>query len=293
MKKYKAIIFDWDGTAVMNRTTPIDEVKPLLIKLLEQGIILIIISGTTYDKIANGELHKHFPAGLLKNLYLGLGRGAFNYGFDKHGNPTVLSEAIPEISELSKIHEVSFLVHQYLLEQHQMQTDIVFSRPNYCKINLMVDHDRGDRFFLSGNEIEMVNQLLEQHSFKGGLPGLIEKAKEISEEHGIKLKATCDAKYLEIGPTTKADNVSYFLNHVVFPRNIAISDCVFWGDEFANLAFGVKGSDAEMIVEEASGADFFDVSESPADLPEVVKHIGDGPAGFVRFLQSQLISAKK
>ena len=54
-KKYKAIFFDWDGTAVMSRQAPVEETVQAMKPLLQKGIKLIIVSGTTYDKIAGGE----------------------------------------------------------------------------------------------------------------------------------------------------------------------------------------------------------------------------------------------
>ena len=60
MKTYKAIFFDWDGTAVRSRKEPADKVAACMKPLLEKGVKLIIISGTTYDKIAEGRLHGYF-----------------------------------------------------------------------------------------------------------------------------------------------------------------------------------------------------------------------------------------
>ena len=80
-KKYKAIFFDWDGTAVLSRKAPVDEAVAAMKPLLEQGTKLAIISGTTYENIAGGEIEKYFTKNQLNNLYLGLGRGAYNYSF--------------------------------------------------------------------------------------------------------------------------------------------------------------------------------------------------------------------
>ena len=96
MKKYKAIFFDWDGTAVLSRTAPVDEVVVPMKKLLAQGIRLVIVSGTTIENIAKGKLHEYFTPEELKNLYMGLGRGAFNYAYDQAGQPFHLSHKNPE-----------------------------------------------------------------------------------------------------------------------------------------------------------------------------------------------------
>ena len=78
-KKYKAIFFDWDGTAVTSRTAPVEDAVVAMKPLLQQGTKLVIVSGTTYDKIAGGKFHTYFTEEEQKNLFFGLGRGAYNY----------------------------------------------------------------------------------------------------------------------------------------------------------------------------------------------------------------------
>ena len=82
MKHYKAIFFDWDGTAVLSRKAPVEDAVNAMRPLLDKGVKLCIVSGTTYENIAGGKLHSHFTPKQLENLYLGLGRGAFDYGYD-------------------------------------------------------------------------------------------------------------------------------------------------------------------------------------------------------------------
>ena len=47
----------------------------------DKGVKLCIVSGTTYENIAGGKLHSYFTPKQLENLYLGLGRGTFDYGY--------------------------------------------------------------------------------------------------------------------------------------------------------------------------------------------------------------------
>ena len=113
-KKYKGIFFDWDGTAVLSRKAPVEEIVKAMGPLLDQ----------------------------LEHLYLGLGRGAFNYRYE-NGQEIVFSDMLPDRKLLSDIHRICFDIHMELLEKYGMNTDIVFSRPNYCKIDLMVENQRG------------------------------------------------------------------------------------------------------------------------------------------------------
>ena len=55
-----------------------------------------------------------------------------------------------------RIDKAAFDVHKYLLKHYNFRTDIVFSRPNYCKVDLMVGMDREDKLYLQNDEIGKV-----------------------------------------------------------------------------------------------------------------------------------------
>lgn len=286
-KRYKAIFFDWDGTAVKTRKEPADKAEDLMKPLLDKGVKLIIISGTTYDKIADGRLHEYFTVKELDNMYLGLARGAYNYSF-KNGQPMIHREFLPGLEEKLRIHDSVFRLHQHLLSEYGVESDIVFTRPNYCKLDLMVEYDRCDSLFLQEGETEMVQKILREHGITEGLSGLMDIAERIGREAGIAVKATTDAKYLEIGLTTKSDNVDYFMDRVLIPEGISKFECCFWGDEYLYLDEGIPGSDAYMITEKTRGADFYDVSDIEGKRPEEVKRTGGGTERFHLFLREQI-----
>ena len=150
--RYKANFFDWDGTAVESREAPADKVTGLMRQLLASGVVMVIISGTTYDKIADGKLERYFTEKELANLYLGLGRGACNYSF-KNGEPVLQEDSILGLEDKLKIHKGVFRIHQYLLEKYSLNSDIVFTRPNYCKLDLMAEHCRNGRLYLQDGEV--------------------------------------------------------------------------------------------------------------------------------------------
>ena len=54
LKQYKAVFFDWDGTAVTSRTAPAEAAVSAMRPLLEKGVKLAIVSGTTLENIAGG-----------------------------------------------------------------------------------------------------------------------------------------------------------------------------------------------------------------------------------------------
>lgn len=287
MKRFQAIFFDWDGTAVVSRTAPAEDVVDAMRPLLEQGVRLCIISGTTYENIASGKLHVFFDEKQQKNLFLGLARGAVNYRFEE-GRPVPFGVQSQDISQILRIHDAAYAVHRRLLEQYGLPTDIVFSRPGYCKIDLMVAHTRVDRMFLQPNEIARLRNLLVEHGIPGGLHGLTELACEIALEcTGERLYATADAKYLELGCHTKRGNVTAVWQELQCRGKLEASEVCIWGDEFLEVDSGVWGSDAAMLVPELGKASCFDVSDTDGIRPKRVRRLGGGPETFLSFLRAQ------
>lgn len=287
MKKYKAIFFDWDGTAVVSRKAPVDEVIKPMKKILNSGVKLAIISGTTIENIAGGNLEEYFEKAELENLFLGLARGAYNYKFDENNKPYIFSHMIPNKEETIKIHEICFRIHEELYKKYDFKTDIVFSRPNYCKIDLMVDNNRGENLFFQDNELESLKVILDSHGFKDGLIGLINLAEEIGERYGVSVVATTDAKYLEVGLSNKSNNVNMIIKDFQEKYDILPNECCYWGDEYLELDKGIFGSDSFMITEKTKDGDFFDVSNANGIRPEQVKLLGGGVSAFIQFLEEQ------
>lgn len=283
MKQYKAIFFDWDGTAVLSRKAPVEDAVNAMRPLLEKGVKLAIISGTTYENIAGGKLESYFTPKQLQNLYLGLGRGAYDYGFDAEGKPVLLANRVPDAKGILAIHDACYRIHRVLLEQYSMNTDIVFSRPNYCKIDLMPENNRGDNLFLQEGEAEKLQRILTSHGIES-IETLIKMAESFGTDK-MPLRATTDAKYLEVGPTGKSDNADALFERFGFDAE----DCCFWGDEFIGVTDSIFGSDAGMLTGKTCNADFFDVSNLSGTRPKHVKVLKGGICTFLDFLKAQLI----
>lgn len=286
MKQYKAIFFDWDGTAVMSRRAPVEEAVAAMAPLLEKGVKLAIVSGTTIENIAGGKIESFFTPKQLDNLYLGLGRGAYNYAF-KDGKPYVFADVIPDVKTLCDVHRICFDIHLELKEKYGFDTDIVFTRPNYCKIDLMVYNQRGENLFMQENELEMLKYSLKEHGIEGGLQGLIDLSVEIGKRYGIDVAPTCDAKYLEVGLSSKSDNANTIFGVLNREFGIQAEECSFWGDEFVGIEPGIFGSDSFMRTETTAAGDFFDVSNVSGERPEGVETLGGGIQTFLNFLRQQ------
>ncbi|WP_415329562.1 HAD family hydrolase [Clostridium perfringens] len=286
-KGYRAIFFDWDGTAVTSRKAPVDEIVSRMKGLLNKGIKLAIISGTTIENIAGGRLQDYFTEKELENLFLGLGRGAYNYKFNKNKNLELFNSMIPEKSVLLDVHKACFDIHMKLLEDYDYKTDIVFSRPNYCKIDLVVDNNRGEQLFLQENEVDILKENLTRHGFNEGILELIKISEEIGKKYGLDLVVTTDAKYLEVGVSSKSDNVNTILRYFKDEFGILPEECSFWGDEYIGIDEGLYGSDSFMITDSSKSGDFFDVSNLKGKRPEEVIILSGGVERFLEFLSSQ------
>ena len=285
-KKYKGIFFDWDGTAVLSRKAPVEEIVKAMGPLLDQKVNLVIVSGTTMENIAGGKLDSYFTKEQLVQRLLGLGRGAFNYRYE-NGQEIVFSDMLPDRKLLSDIHRICFDIHMELLEKYGMNTDIVFSRPNYCKIDLMVENQRGDNLFMQENELDLLKDCLKKHGVEGGLQGLLDISEAAGARYGITVKPTCDAKYLEVGISSKSDNVDRILEYLEEKEGISPQECSFWGDEYVGIEEGIYGSDSFMKTGKTADGEFFDVSEVPGKRPEGVVQLGGGVERFLEFLKEQ------
>ena len=84
-----------------------DQAVAAMKPLLNQGVRLVIVSGTTIENIAGGRIEKYFSEKELDNLYLGLGRGAYNYAF-RDGEPFLFHDMLPDAENLEKIHRICF-----------------------------------------------------------------------------------------------------------------------------------------------------------------------------------------
>ncbi|EOS23426.1 hypothetical protein C806_02931 [Lachnospiraceae bacterium 3-1] len=289
LKKYKAVFFDWDGTAVMSRKAPVEEAVKAMAPLLDEGVKLAIISGTTIENIAGGEIEKYFTEKQLANLYLGLGRGAYNYMFQE-GKPCCFQNMIPEERILLNIHRICFDIHMELKEKFGFDTDIVFSRPNYCKIDLMVNNERGDNLFLQESELDILKKVMAEHGMEGGIKQLMDLADEIGKKYQVTVVPTCDAKYLEVGISSKSDNVNAIFGRIQEETDIKPEECAYWGDEYVGIEEGIFGSDSFMYTSVTASGDFFDVSDiNSKNRPDWVRIIGGGVDSFLKFLCGQII----
>ena len=112
-------------------------------------------------------------------------------------------------------------------------------------------------------------------------------SKQTGKKYGIDVAPTCDAKYLEVGVTSKSDNVNVILEKICAENNIKPEECTYWGDEYVGIEKDIFGSDSFMKTEKSQNGDFYDVSEVTGERPSGVQKIGGGVDRFLCFLHEQ------
>lgn len=282
-RRFEAAVFDWDGTAVPDRTADATAVRLLIEELCARGFDVGIVSGTNVDNV-DGQLRAR-PEGPGR-LYLCLNRGSEVFEVGPAGPDLVHRRlATPEEDEaLTRTAEQTV----ERLAALGLHAEIVSQRLNRRKIDLIPEPQWADPPKARISELlAAVEDRLARRGLLGGLPAIVELARAASLEAGLSdPRITTDAKHVEIGLTDKADSAKWLLERLwlrgIGPRGILVA-----GDEFGPLG-GVRGSDAFMLVAGTERATVVSVGAEPLGVPDEVIHLGGGPERFLELLADQL-----
>jgi trehalose/maltose hydrolase-like predicted phosphorylase len=281
-RRFEAIVFDWDGTAVADRSADASDARSLIEDLCAAGVHIAVVSGTHVGNV-DGQLRAR-PAGPGR-LYLALNRGSELYEVGADGPALVARTEATAEEDAALTRAAEKTVTR--LSARGLEARIVSQRLNRRKIDLIPEPEWDDPPKARIDELLIAVQ---QRLHDAGIDGLVavsELACEIAYEEGLEApKITSDAKHVEIGLTDKADSaraVFAQLWHLgIDPELVLIG-----GDEFGPLG-GMPGSDALMLVPEADAATVFSVGVEPNGVPDGVVQLRGGPDAFVTLLRDQL-----
>jgi trehalose/maltose hydrolase-like predicted phosphorylase len=281
-RRFEAIVFDWDGTAVPNRMADAGDVKALAEALSAAAVDLIIVSGTGVENV-DGQLRAR-PAG-PGELHLCLNRGSEVFAVDRAGARLVhRREASPDEDRLLSA-AAELTVER--LAAHGLTTQIVAQRLNRRKIDLIPLPAWADppKARIS-NLVAAVEARLRVAGF-ATLGEVIATARTAAHDVGLlDVRVTSDGKHVEIGLTDKSDSARWAFGHL-WERGIGPGLVLIAGDEFGPLG-GQPGSDSLMLIPEAIRAAAVSVGVEPGGVPAAVNRLAGGPASFHRILQDQL-----
>ncbi|HEX2292035.1 MAG TPA: hypothetical protein VHH55_01900, partial [Gaiellaceae bacterium] len=275
-RRFEAVVFDWDGTAVPDRSADASALRAIVEELCALGLELAVITGTHVGNV-DGQLGAR-PAGPGR-LHLLVNRGSEVYRADENGLHLLLRREATDEENLALDRAADAAVSE--LARRGFRAEIVAERLNRRKIDLVPDWADPPKA-----EIAELLRTVESRLSQAGVRGLraaVGLALDAARAEGLHdPRVTSDAKHIEVGLTDKSDSTGWVLAHL-WRRGIAPGQILVAGDEFGPLG-GLPGSDSSLLVEEAPAVT---VGVEPTGVPEGVFHLAGGPERFLELLADQ------
>jgi trehalose/maltose hydrolase-like predicted phosphorylase len=279
-RRFEAVVFDWDGTAVTDRGADAAELCTLVEELCAHGLDLAVVTGTHVANV-DGQLGAR-PVGPGR-LVLCVNRGS--EVFEATGRGLRLIERRSATAAEDAALDAAAHATATELRRRGLEVDVVANRLNRRKIDLIPDWREPPKAVLA----ELL-AAVEDRLHCGGVAGLADAvaiALDAAAAAGLpKARVTSDAKHLEIGLTDKADAAQWVFRDLAC-RGIGPGLVLVAGDEFGPLG-GLPGSDAVLLVPEAGRATAVSFGAEPTGTPPGVVALGGGPEAFRRLLADQL-----
>jgi trehalose/maltose hydrolase-like predicted phosphorylase len=281
-RRFEAVIFDWDGTAVPDRDSDAAELRALIEELCARGLDLIVITGTHVGNV-DGQLRAR-PAGPGR-LYFCVNRGSEVFAANEDGIELLYRrEATPE-EEAALDAAAAATVEE--LRRYGLRAEVVLQRLNRRKIDLIPEPEWAEPPKAQIAELLAAVQDRLWAAGLAGLSGAVDVAIAAARAAGLADPCvTSDAKHVETGLTDKADSARWAFAELA-RRGIGSGLVLVAGDEFGPLG-GLPGSDSFLVVPEARRATVISVGAEPSGTPPEVLPLGGGPELFLDVLADQL-----
>lgn len=285
-RPYKMVVFDWDGTVVPDRKTPVGDVMALLEEALSKGVCLVLVTGTHAGNI-EAQFTAHVPLTLRRNLYLCCNRGSEVFTFDREGQ---MSPAFRRAAtdEENKVMDEAAAEFAWLLKQRGVASAIISDRLNRRKVDILPHREVAKAQI--GEALEEATRILARAGFSG-IRDLTDLVLDRCRQRGLlpDLCVTSDVKHVELGLTDKSHSVQFVMEQTAPMQGLFLKDILFAGDEFGEVG-GFPGSDSLMMKPPCvAGGVFVSVGKEPNGVPAGVIHWStEGAKGFAEVLQMVL-----
>ncbi|MGH8837180.1 MAG: hypothetical protein ACRDWG_19625, partial [Actinomycetes bacterium] len=281
-RTFEAVIFDWDGTAVPDRSADARAVRGLVEALCAAGVHVVVISGTHVGNV-DGQLRAR-PEG-PGTLHLALNRGSEVFAVGPGGVEVVWrrTASSAEDRELDLAADATVV----RLGERGVRAEVVSNRLNRRKIDIIPEPEWADPPKARIGELTLaVANRLHTAGWRD-LAEVVAVAVDASRAAGIPdPRISSDVKHVEVGLTDKSDSARWAAGWLA-NRGITGELILIGGDEFGPIG-GVIGSDSLMLVPELERAIAISVGVEPEGCPEGVLSLGGGPARFLELLERQL-----
>ena len=278
-RRFEAIAFDWDGTAVDGRQSDASRLRQLVEELCSRGLHLAVVSGTDVHELdAQLQARPEGPG----HLYLCVGRGSEVYRAGVGGLRLVhRREATAE--EAAALTAAADRTLAALADRGVPATLVPQSQLGTRRtIGLLPGPERGDR--------PETRRGVDERLRAAGLAGLrdvVAVAERAALDAGLpEVRVSGDTRHAEIGLTDESD-ASRWLVTELEGLGVGPGLLLVVGDEFGAVG-GLPGSDSRLLVREAARATAASVGPEPSGTPGGVIALGGGPDRFRALLVDQL-----
>jgi hypothetical protein len=281
-RRFGAIMFDWDGTAVPDRKADASVLRHLLETLCGLGCDLVITSGTHLENV-DDQLGAR-PVGPGR-LLIDANRGSEIWEIALDG--AVLRERREPRPGENEALDRAAGVTVAALASRGLAVGEVSTRLNRRKIDLMPQPEWNDPPKSRIAELLAATLATLREAGIGSLHEVCERARALARDAGVAdPRVTTDAKHVEIGLTDKTDAARQ-----IFPLlaslGIPPEDVLVCGDEMGPLG-GEPGSDSLMLAGDGARAVAVSVGVEPEGVPPGVIALAGGPARFLGLLREQI-----
>lgn len=281
-RRFEALVFDWDGTAVPDRAADAAEVRTLVERCCAQGVHVAVVSGTHVGNV-DGQLGAR-PRGPGR-LLLACNRGSELFEVGRRGPRLVARRVATPAEDAALDLAAELAVGRY--RAHGLVTRVVSQRLNRRKIDLIPEPGWEAPPKAAIGELLRAVEARVRAAGYAGLAEAAAVARAAAADAGLSdAKVTSDAKHVEIGLTDKSDAAKAVFREL-WDTGVAPGAVLVLGDEFGPLG-GMPGSDSLLLVPEAAGAVACSVGVEPGGVPAGVLHLGGGPEAFARVVADQL-----
>ena len=279
-RRFEAIIFDWDGTAVPDRRADAKTLCDLVAQASAMGIHLAVVTGTHVGNVtAQLQVRPSGPGELM----LAVNRGSELFRMTPTGPELVARRVASAAEDAALTHAAQETVRR--LGARGLGAQVVAERLNRRKIDLIPLPEWSDP---PKARIAQLLEAVQRRLAAAGIDGLQEAAAialEAAAAAGLSdARVTSDAKHIEIGLTDKSDSARALMRWL-WQEGVAPGQVLVAGDEWGKLG-GLPGSDSLLLASERSVA--VSVGAEPAGVPAGVLHLGGGPARFEALLAEQI-----
>jgi hypothetical protein len=286
-RPFRALMYDWDGTAVVDRPADASHVAALIDELLRREVWNVIVTGTNFGHI-DRQLCQLLPTQDRGHLLVCTNRGSEVFGFAEDGARLERWVRVASPREDAALTATAEAVRDEIKQRTGLEIGIVYDRLNRRKIDLIplpewVDPPK-DRI---GDLLLAVEARLRAGGLAGGIGDVVELTQRLAVANALSdPRITSDVKHVEVGLTDKGDAVKWVRRELIEREGITGPDLLVIGDEFGPVA-GFAGSD-DRLRQVADNATVVSVGAEPNGVPAGVIHLDGGPATFAALLAEQI-----